>query len=247
MRNGSSCSWSSCSLDDGLPLCHADVGLDPAPKKPPAYRQLPRRTTSRNRRTKLAEAPSARRTTPHRLSAKARNRPRRGGGGPDGPPRQPEVELVDESELVLGSVTDKSATAAIASRSSSSQKGAGVESVSSSRFDAEFENGQARQAAARIDRRESVRGLPRWRLTVSEGDRSGTARSGGDSTGDDCGCPRRRRGRGRGLAGFGPLGGRPRRQGRIRRPVSMIDPVTRSAVDGRGHRLPDQGAHPEWS
>ena len=58
-------------------------------------------------------------------------------------PAQPVVEHVDPSELVMGSVVDKS-PAGYRIEVQLEQKGAGIESVSSSRYDAEFENGKPR-------------------------------------------------------------------------------------------------------
>ncbi len=54
--------------------------------------------------------------------------------------KKPDVEVVNESELVLGSVTDKT-PAGYRLELQLQQKGGGVDSVSSSRFDAEFEDG----------------------------------------------------------------------------------------------------------
>ena len=66
------------------------------------------------------------------------------------PPRpKPEVELVKPSELVLGSLTDKTA-GGYRLEVQLEQKGAGIESVYSSRYDAELEdNGLAGQAVKR--------------------------------------------------------------------------------------------------
>ena len=54
-------------------------------------------------------------------------------------PTKPDIELVDPSELVLGSLTDKSSTGYLI-EAQLEQKGAGIESVHSSRYDAELGN-----------------------------------------------------------------------------------------------------------
>jgi len=71
------------------------------------------------------------------------------------PPRQPEIELVKFQELVLGSATDKSADG-YRLEVQLDQKGACVESVYSSRFDAEFEFGKAGKRPLELIRRSTA-------------------------------------------------------------------------------------------
>ena len=79
-------------------------------------------------------------------------------------PAKPEVELVKPSELVLGSLTDKSAGGYLL-EVQLEQKGAGIDSAYSSRYDAELEdNGLGAQAAKRPLQLigDDPSGRPRW-------------------------------------------------------------------------------------
>ncbi len=90
-------------------------------------------------------------------------------------PSKPEIELVKAAELVLGSVTDKSA-GGYRIEAQLEQKGAGIESVYSSRYDAEPEDnglgGMARKRPLRlIDRNRHW--PPSLALTLSQGNGAG--------------------------------------------------------------------------
>jgi YidC/Oxa1 family membrane protein insertase len=85
------------------------------------------------------------------------------------PPKQPEVELVDESELILGSTTDKAADG-YRLEAHLTQTGAGIEALYSSRFDAEFEFGKPRRRPLEFIHRDRNR-PPSLSLTLSAGPR----------------------------------------------------------------------------
>ena len=76
-------------------------------------------------------------------------------------PKGPQVALVEPDELVLGSLTDKSPTG-YRLEVQLEQKGAGVEAVSSSRYDAEFEGRRNPHRPLQLIRRDPV-WPPRWR------------------------------------------------------------------------------------
>jgi YidC/Oxa1 family membrane protein insertase len=82
--------------------------------------------------------------------------------------KQPGVELVDESKLVLGSVTDKT-PGGYRLRVQLEQKGAGIESVSSSRYDAEYEEGLPLKRPLQFIRRDPS-SPPSLAVTLSPGD-----------------------------------------------------------------------------
>jgi YidC/Oxa1 family membrane protein insertase len=83
------------------------------------------------------------------------------------PAQKPSVELVDESELVLGSVKGQSSKG-YRLQVQLEQKGAGVESVSSSQYDAEFEDGMPRKRPLQFLRRDPL-APPSLSLTLSQG------------------------------------------------------------------------------
>src|SRR5262249_22917562 len=69
-------------------------------------------------------------------------------------PKPPQVALVQESELVLGSETDTS-PGGYRLQVRLTQEGAGVESLSSSRFDAEYEDGVAVKRPLQLIKRDT--------------------------------------------------------------------------------------------
>src|SRR5262249_52899534 len=71
-------------------------------------------------------------------------------------PKPPTVELVDPAELVLGSAADKS-PGGYRLEVRLDQNGAGVDSVVSSRYDAELEGGVARKRPLELIRRDPKR------------------------------------------------------------------------------------------
>jgi YidC/Oxa1 family membrane protein insertase len=82
--------------------------------------------------------------------------------------KTPDVEVVDESELVMGSVTDKT-PGGYRLEVQLQQKGGGVDSVSSSRYDAEFEDGQSRKRPLQLMRRDAT-WPPSLAVTFSQGE-----------------------------------------------------------------------------
>jgi len=92
----------------GFPYVMRFLGLSPAPRKPPA---LPAAAAAAQDAQLKKPEP-----TPTGVLPKDSAKPAVAQGqgpakaAPDAPPKRPEVELVNESELVLGSVTDQSAT-----------------------------------------------------------------------------------------------------------------------------------------
>src|SRR5262245_38443285 len=128
----------------GYPYLMRLLGVNPLPRKPPAAR--PAVAASGQDQEKKGEL--ARAKTP----AKDQDRP--GAGRSQEPalpaakaavaaaqgPKEPTVELVAPEKLVLGSVGDKS-HGGYRLEVRLDQNGAGVDSVVSSRYDAEFEDG----------------------------------------------------------------------------------------------------------
>jgi YidC/Oxa1 family membrane protein insertase len=130
------------------------MGWNPPPKKPPPFaagKDIP----------KQPDLPDA--GAPPKVDApgpdggvaemkKAQAKP----GAPQ-PPKEPEVEVVEESELVLGSAADHSPEG-YRLEAHLTQKGAGIEALFSSRFSAEFEFGKAGRHPLEFIRRD--RGIP---------------------------------------------------------------------------------------
>src|SRR5206468_2636703 len=123
----------------GFPYVMKFLGLNPAPKKPPAP------AVAAGEAGKKAEPGGAAKGPVEEALAKGQEPAKAGGpekGKAEAPaaaapePRKPEVSLVEESELVLGSESDTS-SGGYRLLAQLTQKGAGVESLSSSRFDAE--------------------------------------------------------------------------------------------------------------
>jgi len=82
--------------------------------------------------------------------------------------KEPEVAVVEEAELVLGSVTDK-LPAGYRLEAQLTQNGAGIESVYSSRYNAEFMIGQIGKQPLPLIRKDRFR-PPSLALTFSQGD-----------------------------------------------------------------------------
>ncbi|MGO9469027.1 MAG: YidC/Oxa1 family insertase periplasmic-domain containing protein [Isosphaeraceae bacterium] len=82
--------------------------------------------------------------------------------------KKPDVAVVNESELVLGSVADTT-PGGFRLEVQLQQKGGGVDSVSSSRFDAEFEDGRPRKRPLQLMRRDPA-WPPSLAVTFSHGD-----------------------------------------------------------------------------
>jgi YidC/Oxa1 family membrane protein insertase len=82
-------------------------------------------------------------------------------------PKEPEIELLESSELVLGSTGDRT-PGAYRIRVQLEQKGAGVESVESAFYDAEFEFGKARKRPLEFITRDA-KSPPSLALTLGQG------------------------------------------------------------------------------
>src|SRR5262249_11517488 len=130
----------------GFPYVLKFLGLNPPPKKPPVP------AAAAGKADQKAEPPGDAKQPAKDALAKGQEPAKPGGpekGKAEAPaaaaaaePKKPEVALVQESELVLGSETDTSPRG-YRLQVQLTQKGAGVESLSSSRFDAEYEDGVA--------------------------------------------------------------------------------------------------------
>jgi YidC/Oxa1 family membrane protein insertase len=155
-------------------------------------------------------------------------------------PTKPEIELVAPSELVLGSLTDKSPTGYLI-EAQLEQKGAGIESVHSSRYDAELGNDFKRWNP--IKRPLQLIGRdPKWppslALTLSPGNgapippAAQAAADGADA--DEVEALRRAA-----AEAEDPLDSvlwevvRDEKTGKVVRPVPGTDPVTHSAITGQ--------------
>jgi YidC/Oxa1 family membrane protein insertase len=95
----------------------------------------------------------------------------KGGGKPA--PDRPETKLVDGAELLLGSIADKS-PGAYRIAVQLQQKGAGVESVASSQYDAEFKYGELRKRPFEFIQPDWS-SPPSLSLTLTRPDRAGQA------------------------------------------------------------------------
>ena len=87
------------------------------------------------------------------------------------PSTEAEIERVNWSELVLGSTTDRSPGGYRLSVQLE-QKGAGIDSVHSARFDAEFEYGKPRKRPLEFISRDT-KALPSMALNLSQGPQDG--------------------------------------------------------------------------
>jgi len=146
------------------------MGWNPPPRKPPAHAAAGK-DKDKEPKPDLAEAKAEAGPTPKGdagpgirksqdlAAAEAKK------GGP-ARPRQPEIELVRFQDLVLGSATDKSADG-YRLEVWLDQKGAGVESVYSSRYNAEFEFGKPGRRPLEFIRRTAL-APPSMSLTLSQ-------------------------------------------------------------------------------
>jgi len=147
------------------------LGLNPEPPKrpfrPPNAAAADKAADAKGDRAP-AEAIVQEKAKARAADAKAETAPATEPGAKADATKKPDVEVVNESELVMGSVTDKS-PGGYRLEVQLQQKGGGVDSVSSSRFDAEFEDGQPRKRPLQLIRRD-----PAWpaslAITFSQGD-----------------------------------------------------------------------------
>src|SRR5262249_8046992 len=144
------------------------------------------------------------------------------------PPRQPDLEVVEESELVLGSLTDRS-PAGYRLGGPLPQKGARLETLYSPRHHPEFEHGLARKRPLRLIGGRRI-GPASLTMTINAGDGAPPAAA-----------------RDEAAAGLVPgsaadaedwmdsvLWGVVRDPEHvIKTPITMIDPATRSQVEGK--------------
>jgi YidC/Oxa1 family membrane protein insertase len=211
----------------GFPYVMRFLGLNPTPRKPPA---LPPAAAApddiRPKKEELKPADAVPKEDAKPAVAKGQG-PAKGGAeaAPEGAPKRPEVEVVDESKLVLGSATDRSPTG-YRLEAQLQQKGAGLESLSSSRFDAEFENGLALKRPLQLVKR-NVTVPPSLAVTLSAGD-GGVVPAVPE---DDARLQLAAR-EGEDWLDSVLWEVVPDEQGHIKRPVSMIDPATRTPVEG---------------
>ena len=124
----------------GFPYVMRLLGLNPPPKKPPGRRGRGGRGREEGRAGRRGEgAGQGRGGEGGRGTGQEA-----GGSGPRPSPtrRSPKSPWSTRAELVLGSETDSS-PGGYRLEAQLTQKGAGIESLSSSRFDAEYEDGRA--------------------------------------------------------------------------------------------------------
>ena len=142
------------------------MGWNPPPRKPPAQAAADKeKDKDKQPKPDLAEAeagPAAKRDAQPGIR---KSQDQAGAEATKGRPERPDAarnRAGQAPELVLGSATDKSADG-YRLEVQLDQKGAGVESVYSSRFDAEFEFGKARKRPLRIHPPRPRCRPPRWR------------------------------------------------------------------------------------
>jgi len=146
------------------------MGWNPPPKKPAAQAAADK---DKEPKPELAQAKAEAGPAPKRDSQPGIRKGRDQAGAEakkkDGPerPRPAEIELVKFQDLVLGSSADKSPDG-YRLEVWLDQKGAGVESLYSSRFNAEFEFGKARRRPFEFIHRSAL-APPSMALTLSKG------------------------------------------------------------------------------
>ncbi len=153
------------------------MGWLPPPKKPPAF-------AANDAKPKLLPLPDAAakpETDPPAPRPKALVKAEAGPAGAK-PPKEPEIELVKGSELVLGSTNDR-APGAYRVRVQLEQKGAGVDSVDSALYDAEFEFGKPRKRPLEFISRDT-KSLPSMALNIGQGGGFGKVIPDKDDDGD---------------------------------------------------------------
>jgi YidC/Oxa1 family membrane protein insertase len=218
----------------GFPYILKFFGLaPPAPKKPPAA------AAARDAGKAGGEADAAEkaRPGPDRKGAadgateKVAATKEVGAKEPAEKAKEPKVELVDFRELVLGSAVDKSPIG-YRLEVQLEQKGAGVESVTSSRYDAEFEGRVNPHLPLQLVRRDAV-WPPSLSLTLANDTapaKAEPAQAGpaGDDTAGQLGIPTRTEDW---LDSV--LWEVVRDQGRVVRPLTREDPATHTKVEGQ--------------
>ncbi len=196
------------------------MGLMSEPKNPPADAVVAKDAEKAEEPPTKPEAEAKPETPKAQEPAKALAQPT------ETPPKKPDVEIVNEPDLVLGSVTDHDPDG-YRLEAWLTQKGAGIDVLLSSRFDAEYENGVALKRPLKLIQRDTTWPASFSLMLNAEGAAAVPVPPEGDTTvisaareaedwldrvtwevvKDE--------------------------QGRIRRPVSMVDPATQASVEGQ--------------
>ena len=119
----------------GWPYVARQMGWAPEPKKPPAVAGAGQEPGKKGESPALPKDGAKPESTKSEAPAKKAETPAVAAA-----PKKPDVELVNGSELILGSVAEKD-PAAYHIQVQLEQKGAGVDSVYLAQFDAEYKNG----------------------------------------------------------------------------------------------------------
>jgi len=149
------------------------MGWNPPPRKPAAQAAADKdkdRDKDREPKPDLAQAEAGPAPKKDAQPGLQKSRDQAGAEANNGRPErptQPEIQVFKPQDLVLGSATDKSVDG-YRLEVQLDQKGAGVESVYSSRFHAEFEFGKARGRPLEFIHRSAV-SPPSLALTLSQG------------------------------------------------------------------------------
>lgn len=214
----------------GFPYIMRLLGINPPPQKPavrPGAAALAEKKAQPGKAAKEPEKGDLAKAEPAKAKAEpgAKEPAKKGEGPAAAETKEAEVKLVDESELVLGSETDTT-PGGYRLEARLTQKGAGVESLSSSRLDADYEDGKAVKRPLQLIKRDGS-----WPSSLTM-----TLNAAAD------GAPPAARPDDEAVA----IAAReaedwldsvtweviPDDQGRIRRPVSVTDPATSSAAEG---------------
>jgi YidC/Oxa1 family membrane protein insertase len=221
----------------GLPYIMKLAGIDIGGKKPPVVppapiaadkdkdKDLAAKPDLAKAREPVAKEPAAKKAGAGQANNVAKN-----GAKPAiaTAVKGPEVEVVEEAELVLGSVSDKT-PAGYRLEAQLTQKGAGIESVYSSRYNAEFEIGQIGKQPLPLIRKDRF-WPPSLALTFTQGEADAQAQA--EPNEDD--TPIKKAAAEAEDLLDSVLWEVVRDQDhKIVRPVSGVDPVTNAAVEGQ--------------
>jgi YidC/Oxa1 family membrane protein insertase len=197
------------------------MGLMPEPKKPPAEAVVAKDAEKKEEPAAKTEVVAEKPEPP-----KAQEPAKALAQAAEPPPKKPDVELIDESQLVLGSVNDHDPSG-YRLEAWLIQKGAGIDVLLSSRFDDEFENGVAIKRPLKLIQRDTT-WPPSLSLTLNT---DADAALPAPPEGDDAAIVAAREAE----DWLNSVTWEVVKddQGRIRRPVSMIDPATLATVEGQ--------------
>jgi YidC/Oxa1 family membrane protein insertase len=147
------------------------LGIEPPPRKPPQRAPNVAAELAKNADADRAAGDAQPQNPGKAESTTAKTEGAAPENGPDAKAQEakkPEISVVNESELVLGSLADHSPDG-YRLEVQLQQNGGGVDSVSSSRYDAEFEDGRVRKRPLQLMRRD-----PSWppslAVTLSPGE-----------------------------------------------------------------------------